>query len=279
MAALSATFRENTALLQAKHGIEVIEAELADSAEDHIVTDAAEESRAPSGNYRSLLSKTRSGWLKRQLAAHRKRRCRIVLTGGPGGGKTTAADLFRREIGERVVIVPESATLLFSGGFPRSKHPQAAAAAQQAIFHVQRQLEDVQSFLYTDRVLLCDRGTVDGAAYYPGTPDKFFSSLGTSFEAELARYDGVIFFESAAVGGMTIEGGNPIRNESIEQAVALDGRLRELWMHHPRFILVRHDASFFKKIALGLAELDNMVNEYADDREKATSRHSSRAGS
>ena len=27
---------------------------------------------------------------------------RIVLTGGPGGGKT-AADLFRREIGERVV--------------------------------------------------------------------------------------------------------------------------------------------------------------------------------
>ncbi|MCZ7627937.1 MAG: hypothetical protein M5U19_02030 [Microthrixaceae bacterium] len=25
---------------------------------------------------------------------------KIVLTGGPGGGKTTAADLFRREIGE-----------------------------------------------------------------------------------------------------------------------------------------------------------------------------------
>jgi hypothetical protein len=37
-------------------------------------------------------------------------RCRIVLTGG--GGKTTAADLFRRQIGERVVIVPEAATLL-----------------------------------------------------------------------------------------------------------------------------------------------------------------------
>src|SRR5687768_10782133 len=39
--------------------------------------------------------------------------CRIVLTGGPGGGKTTAADLFRREIGDRVVIVPEAATILF----------------------------------------------------------------------------------------------------------------------------------------------------------------------
>ena len=42
---------------------------------------------------------------------------RIVLTGGPGGGKTTAADLFRREIGDRVVLVPEAATILFQGGF------------------------------------------------------------------------------------------------------------------------------------------------------------------
>jgi len=33
--------------------------------------------------------------------------------GGPGGGKTTAADLYRREIGEGVVIVPEAATLLY----------------------------------------------------------------------------------------------------------------------------------------------------------------------
>jgi dephospho-CoA kinase len=56
---------------------------------------------------------------------------RIVLTGGPGGGKTTAADLFRREIGERVVVVPETATMLFAGGFPRvgERHARAANAA------------------------------------------------------------------------------------------------------------------------------------------------------
>lgn len=236
------------------------------------MADAAEKSGADGGNRRVSLSKAKRSWLKRQLAQERNRRCRIVLTGGPGGGKTTAADLFRREIGERVVVVPESATLLFSGGFPRSDQPQAAAAAQQAIFQVQRQLEDVQSFLYPDRILLCDRGTVDGAAYCAESPDKFFTSLGTAFEAELARYDGVIFFESAAVGGLTIEGGNPIRNESLEQAVALDARLRELWLNHPKFILIRHDPSFFKKIALGLAELENMVNEYAEDRETGRKR-------
>ena len=53
------------------------------------------------------------------MAAHPNGRCRIVLTGGPGGGKTTAADLVRREIGERVVLFPEAATMIFMGGVPR----------------------------------------------------------------------------------------------------------------------------------------------------------------
>jgi predicted ATPase len=216
---------------------------------------------ATSGATNTLLDSSKQAKLKRYLARQRKSRCRIVLTGGPGGGKTTAADLFRREIGERVVVVPESATMLFSGGFPRSTNPQAVAAIQQAIFQMQQKLEDVQSILYPDRILLCDRGTVDGAAYFPGTPKKFFSSLDTTLEEQLARYDGVIFFESAAVGGMTIEGGNPIRTETMQQAAELDARLRELWMHHPKFVLVQHDSSFFKKITLGLVELDRMVRE------------------
>lgn len=187
--------------------------------------------------------------------------CRIVLTGGPGGGKTTAADLFRREIGERVVIVPEAATILFQGGFPRSREPRASRFAQTTVFHVQRNLEDVQAALYPGRTLLCDRGTVDGAAYWPGTPHDYFSAVGTTLEAELRRYDAVIFFETAAVGGASIEGGNPIRNESLDEAVKLDGRLRALWARHPRFILVPNNQSFFKKISFGLAALESIVSQ------------------
>lgn len=188
-------------------------------------------------------------------------RCRIVLTGGPGGGKTTAADLFRREIGDRVVIVPEAATLLFSGGFPRVTEAHARRAAQSAIYHLQKNLENVQSARFPERVLLCDRGTVDGAAYWPDEPAGFFSAVGTTEEEELARYDAVIFFESAAVGGTGIEGGNPMRIESVEEALHLDRRLHAIWSKHPRFVVIRHNPSFFKKITFGLTALESLVHD------------------
>jgi predicted ATPase len=191
----------------------------------------------------------------------RHHRCRIAVTGGPGGGKTTAVDLFRREMGESVVIVPEAATMMFSGGFPRYPEVEAIRSSQRAIYHVQRNLEDIQATRYPDRILLCDRGTIDGAAYWPDGDGDFFRTLSTSLESELARYDGVIFFESAAVGGLGIEGGNPVRRESIAEAAALDGTLRSFWSQHPRFVVVHHNESFFKKISIGLAVLDEMVNE------------------
>ncbi len=191
---------------------------------------------------------------------------RIVLTGGPGGGKTTAADLFGREIGEEITLVPESATILFAGGFPRVAESDAQRSVQRAIFEVQRSLEDVQSKLFPERVLLCDRGTVDGAAYWPDGPDGFFEAMGSTHEAELARYDVVIFFETAATGGHAFSSGNRYRTESDAEAIDLDRRLRGLWSVHPHFHLVPHNPSFLRKITVGLSILESVVANHRAGR-------------
>lgn len=193
----------------------------------------------------------------------KKKCCRVVLTGGPGGGKTTAADLYRRELGEDVVVVPEAATLLYLGGFPRRGIKEVREATQRAVYHVQRNLEEAQSAQFKSRVLLCDRGTIDGAVYWPGEPEGFFSELGTSIEKELSRYDAVIFFETAAVGGIAIEGGNPVRVESLEQAVLLDSNLKKLWSKHSHFVFIPHNNSFLKKINSGLDELAKIVSHHS----------------
>jgi predicted ATPase len=194
-----------------------------------------------------------------------------VLTGGPGGGKTTAADLFRRELGDEVVMVPEAATLLFSGGFPRHTEPAGVRAIQRAIFHVQRGLEDAQAAHHSGRILLCDRGTIDGQAYWPQVgdgDDDFFLSVNTTLSRELSRYDAVLFFETAAAGDLAIDSNNPVRIESREQARDLDNRLHTIWSQHPRFIFISHNPSFFKKITFALAILEGLVRELRWQRAK-----------
>ena len=83
----------------------------------------------------------------------------------------------------------------------------------------------------------------------------------TTLEDELHRYQAVIYFETAALAGIGIEGGNPQRIESLAEAVELDSRLRKLWMRHPRLVVIPHDVSFFKKIGFGLVALQQIVNE------------------
>lgn len=186
---------------------------------------------------------------------------RIVLTGGPGGGKTTAADLMRREVGDQIVIVPEAATMLFSGGFPRKQTPTARRSVQTAIYHVQRNLEDVHSASYPDRILLCDRGTLDSTVYWPEEDgSSFYGTLETSMEAELDRYDAVIFFETAAVGNLSIEGGNPTRTETTTEAIEIDRQLQAVWGNHPNFNFIPHEASFLKKLEVAIDKLSSLLN-------------------
>mgnify|MGYP000445184406 FL=1 len=187
---------------------------------------------------------------------------RIVITGGPGGGKTTALDLFRREFSGKVASVPESATMIFSGGIERSTNDSVLRAQQTAIFNLQKHLEDIQRATYPECLILCDRGSLDGLAYWPGSDDDFFKQMGTSLDQELARYDGVIFFETAARSGESIRSNNPIRNESEQAAIDLDSKLKKVWSQHPNFNLVGSSESFIKKVMFGIMTIENVIGQY-----------------
>ncbi|MEC9282406.1 MAG: AAA family ATPase [Bdellovibrionota bacterium] len=186
---------------------------------------------------------------------------RIVLTGGPGGGKTTAAELLKREFREEVVLVPEAATLLFTGGFPRSNDPFILEATQKAIYEVQKSLEDVQNVHFPGRYLLCDRGTLDSAIYWPHGPENFLETMGSSIESELNRYSAVVFFQSAAVGDSAIDDGNPVRNESLSEAKTLDQELFKIWSKHPNFHHIPHEKSFFEKIKKAFHQIEKICKE------------------
>ena len=70
-------------------------------------------------------------------AVHERRR--VVLTGGPGAGKTAVLELIRQSFCEHVKVLPEAAGIVFGGGFPREDELLCRRAAQRAIFYVQRE--------------------------------------------------------------------------------------------------------------------------------------------
>ncbi|MBA6265726.1 MAG: AAA family ATPase [Colwellia sp.] len=187
---------------------------------------------------------------------------RIVLTGGPGGGKTTALDLIRREFSGKIATVPEAATMIFSGGIERSNNNQVLKAQQTAIFYLQKHLENIQRATFEHSIILCDRGSLDGLAYWPDGPDEFFKTMNTNLEDELARYDAVIFFESAAKSGESIKSNNPIRNESENAAIIIDDKLQAIWSQHPNFNLINSDESFINKVMFGITTIQKIIEQY-----------------
>lgn len=170
---------------------------------------------------------------------------RIVITGGPGAGKTAFLELVRQSFCQHVRILPESAGIVFGGGFPREDDDPCRRAAQRAIFHVQRELEAVGGS-HHPAILLCDRGTLDGLAYWPGSPAEFHADLGIDRDAELARYHAVIHLRtpSAAQGYNHV---NPLRTESAPQAAEIDERIAQAWAGHPRRWLIESSPNFLDK--------------------------------
>jgi len=169
----------------------------------------------------------------------------IVLTGGPGAGKTAVMEVARQLFCDHVSILPESASIVYAGGFPRRNSDVGVRAAQKAIARVQMELEDL--VIDEAAIALCDRGIMDGAAYWPNGELSFYDAVGLSAAQIAARYHTVIHLRTP-----TIERGynhsNPMRIESPEQAYLLDQKIERAWAAHPNRIIVDSTETFTDKI-------------------------------
>lgn len=186
---------------------------------------------------------------------------KIVLTGGPSGGKTTLANAIQKEFASHVITVPESASIIFGGGWPRRKTVVGVQHQQKAIFLLQRELESLIVGENPDRLIICDRGSLDGVAYWPGPgpSSDFLASVGSSFEEEVLRYDWIIHLDTAPASYYDVT--NPLRNESFEEAWKLNERIKQAWSLHPqRFIIGNNEAGhFFEKLQRAMMVVEKII--------------------
>lgn len=171
----------------------------------------------------------------------------VVLTGGPSAGKTAVLETVLRSLCRHIAVLPEAASIVFGGGFPRHASRAGQCAAQRAIFAVQREVERLVTEEGEVAIALCDRGTLDGLAYWPGAPEDWFSALDTSLERELARYAAVIHLRTPGVD-QGYDSSYSLRIESPTEAEAIDARIAAGWAAHPRRFVVASSDDFLAKV-------------------------------
>lgn len=183
---------------------------------------------------------------------------KIAITGGPSGGKTTLIDALKKEFGQKVKIVPESASILYKGGFPRIKSYDGLFHAQKAIYFTQKELEDLRCKTNADALIVCDRGSLDALAYWPDTEAHFYETVHTTRAKELHRYKWVIHLDTATEPDY--DSSNPIRTEDFHEALALNEKIKKSWDGHPQRFVITAQNDFFSKMHKATQVIQAILN-------------------
>lgn len=171
---------------------------------------------------------------------------KIAITGGPSGGKTTLIETLKKEMGSKISVVPEAASILYKGGFPRTKTPTGRTHAQRAIYFTQKEIEDLTIDESANEIIVCDRGSLDSIAYWPETEDDFFKNINSNKPTELNRYEWVIHLDTAALDGYDTS--NPIRTETHQEAMTLNEKIKMAWNGHKQRIIITSNDDFLMKM-------------------------------
>lgn len=186
-----------------------------------------------------------------------KTKITVAITGGPSGGKTTLIETIKKEMKSQLAIVPEAASILFRGGFPRRSTDQNKMHAQRAIYFTQKELESLVFHETKSDLIVCDRGSLDGIAYWPHDEQNFLHCLSTSREAELHRYQWVIHLDTAPYD--QYDESNPVRVESFTEALVINERIRNAWRGHPQRLVVQQSADFLDKITKSILIIRSII--------------------
>lgn len=181
----------------------------------------------------------------------------VVLTGGPGAGKTAVLDFAEQRFCHHVHILPEAASILFGGGFPRGASVACREASQRAIYHIQAEMEVIARETDDTCVVLCDRGTLDGLAYWPSHPGQYLTEVHTTVKRELARYAVIIHLRTPTAEHYSRA--NLLRLESAREAQAIDERILAVWDGHPNRVVIDNDDDFSRKVERAVGVIGAML--------------------
>lgn len=196
---------------------------------------------------------------------------KIVLTGGPCAGKTTAlariVDHFSN-MGFQVFTVPEAATLFSQSGINfqtdnRELFLESERQLMEFQIEMEERMEHIANHIEKPVLIVCDRGTMDLKAYLDNQVWKsLLEMLGMNVvELRDARYAAVIHMATAAKGAeqyYTLSN-NAARSETPELARDIDDRLMQAWTGHPHLRVVGNDCTFDEKINRVLKEISNVL--------------------
>ncbi len=197
---------------------------------------------------------------------------KIVMTGGPAGGKTTLTTRLVKELtarGYRVLIAPEAATELISG-FGIKPFGNCLSMYDFQYFVVESQLQKERmaakaaELVPEEKVLIiCDRGLLDNKAYVSQQEyDAILKHFHLTEQQVLDSYDAVIHLVSSAYGAeYAYSYNNAARYETLEVARGEEELALLSWQKHPHRVVIGNSVNFDNKIRKAMNEIYKILGE------------------
>lgn len=183
---------------------------------------------------------------------------KIVITGGPCAGKSSAMERIRDEfsaLGYRVLFIAETATELINGGIAPWT---CRSTSDYQTFQMKLQLEKENVYenaaksIDCEKILIvCDRGAIDSKAYMTKEDfDALVEDMNTDEVALRDRYDAVFHLVTAAKGAEEFytTANNTARTETAQQAAELDDRIIDAWSCHRYHQIIDNSTDFENKL-------------------------------